>query len=66
MYTSTSALSAAASIRRAPPDRSHPNDTSSVRAALDELKTHQRGPRAVLRSKSPELVLQENVAASRC
>ena len=28
-------------------------------AAFDELKTHQRGPRAVLRSKSPELVLQE-------
>ena len=29
------------------------------RATLDELKTHQRGPRAVLRSKSPDLVLQE-------
>jgi hypothetical protein len=26
---------------------------------LDELKTHQRGPRTVLRSKSPELVKQE-------
>lgn len=26
---------------------------------LDELKTHQRGPRAVLRSKSPDLVTQE-------
>ena len=26
---------------------------------FDELKTHQRGPRAVLRSKSPDLVLQE-------
>ena len=26
---------------------------------FDELKTHQRGPRTVLRSKSPELVLQE-------
>ena len=26
---------------------------------LDELKTHQRGPRVVLRSKSPEGVLQE-------
>ena len=26
---------------------------------LDELKTHQRGPKAVLRSKSPNLVLQE-------
>ena len=25
----------------------------------DELKTHQRGPRTVLRSKSPDLVLQE-------
>jgi hypothetical protein len=30
-----------------------------IELALDELKTHQRGPRAVLRSKSPELVLQE-------
>ena len=27
--------------------------------AFDELKTHQQGPRTVLRSKSPELVLQE-------
>ena len=27
--------------------------------AFDELKTHQRGPRTVLRSKSPDLVLQE-------
>ena len=27
--------------------------------ALDELKTHQRGPKAVLRSKSPEGVAQE-------
>src|SRR6266511_4905577 len=26
---------------------------------LDELKTHQRGPKAVLRSKSPEMVAQE-------
>lgn len=26
---------------------------------FDELKTHQRGPKAVLRSKSPDLVLQE-------
>jgi hypothetical protein len=30
-----------------------------IELAFDELKTHQRGPRAVLRSKSPELVLQE-------
>lgn len=28
-------------------------------SALDELKTHQRGPRAVLRSKTPDGVLQE-------
>ena len=28
-------------------------------SAFDELKTHQRGPRTVLRSKSPDLVLQE-------
>jgi Insertion element 4 transposase N-terminal len=27
--------------------------------ALDELRTQQRGPRSVLRSKSPDLVLQE-------
>jgi Insertion element 4 transposase N-terminal/Transposase DDE domain len=30
-----------------------------IEGAFDELKTHQRGPRTVLRSKSPELVLQE-------
>lgn len=30
-----------------------------IENAFDELKTHQRGPRVVLRSKSPELVLQE-------
>lgn len=30
-----------------------------IETAFDELKTHQRGPRAVLRSKSPGLVLQE-------
>lgn len=30
-----------------------------VETALDELKTHQRGPRVVLRSKTPEGVLQE-------
>lgn len=30
-----------------------------LESAFDELKTHQRGPRAVLRSKSPELVTQE-------
>lgn len=29
------------------------------RATFDELKTHQRGLRTVLRSKSPDLVLQE-------
>lgn len=28
-------------------------------SALDELKTHQRGPRVVLRSKTPDGVLQE-------
>jgi len=48
-----------------------PNDASAVdlavayaqrweiEATFDELKVHQRGPRAVLRSKSPDLVLQE-------
>lgn len=30
-----------------------------IETAFDELKTHQRGPRAVLRSKSPDLVIQE-------
>lgn len=30
-----------------------------IESAFDELKVHQRGPRSVLRSKSPELVLQE-------
>jgi hypothetical protein len=30
-----------------------------VELTFDELKTHQRGPRTVLRSKSPDLVLQE-------
>lgn len=30
-----------------------------IETTFDELKTHQRGPRAVLRSKTPNLVLQE-------
>lgn len=30
-----------------------------IEGAFDELKTHQRGARTVLRSKSPDLVLQE-------
>jgi len=30
-----------------------------IETSLDELKTHQRGPRAVLRSGTPELVEQE-------
>ncbi len=30
-----------------------------IELSFDELKTHQRGPRTVLRSKSPDLVLQE-------
>ena len=30
-----------------------------IESAFDELETHQRGPKVVLRSKSPELVLQE-------
>jgi hypothetical protein len=30
-----------------------------IETTFDELKTHQRGPRTVLRSKSPALVLQE-------
>lgn len=30
-----------------------------IESAFDELKVHQRGARTVLRSKSPELVLQE-------
>ena len=30
-----------------------------IETAFDELKTHLRGPRVVLRSKTPELVRQE-------
>ena len=30
-----------------------------IEGTFDELKTHQRGARTVLRSKSPDLVLQE-------
>src|SRR5207253_9532764 len=30
-----------------------------IASALDELKSHQRGPRVVLRSKAPEGVRQE-------
>jgi len=30
-----------------------------IESSFDELKTHQRGARTVLRSKSPALVLQE-------
>ena len=30
-----------------------------IESTFDELKTHQRGPRAVLRSKSPDLIQQE-------
>ena len=30
-----------------------------IESAFDELKTHQRGPRSVLRSKAPKLVEQE-------
>ena len=30
-----------------------------IESAFDELKTHQRGPRMVLRSKSPKLITQE-------
>ena len=30
-----------------------------IEQAFDELKTHQRGPRAVLRSKAPDLIYQE-------
>jgi hypothetical protein len=36
-----------------------------IETAFDELKTHQRGARAVLRSKSPELVTQE-IWVHRC
>ena len=37
-----------------------------IELAFDELKTHQRGPRTVLRSKSPDLVLQEIWGHLRC
>jgi len=35
------------------------NQRWQIELAFDELKSHQRGPRTVLRSKSPALVLQE-------
>jgi len=35
------------------------NQRWEIELTLDELKTHQRGPRTVLRSKSPDLVHQE-------
>ena len=35
-----------------------------IESAFGELKTYQRGPKAVLRSKSPELVKQEIWAIS--
>ena len=35
------------------------NERWEIELILDELKTHQRGPRTVLRSKSPDLVKQE-------
>ena len=35
------------------------NERWEIELILDELKTHQRGPRTVLRSKSPDLVHQE-------
>ena len=35
------------------------NERWEIEITLDELKTHQRGPRTVLRSKSPDLVKQE-------
>jgi Transposase DDE domain len=35
-----------------------------LEGVLDELKTHQRGPRAILRSKTPQGVIQEVYAPS--
>jgi len=35
------------------------HDRWEIETALDELKTHLRGARIVLRSKTPELVKQE-------
>ncbi len=35
------------------------NERWEIELTFDELKTHQRGPRLVLRSKSPDLVQQE-------
>jgi hypothetical protein len=34
-------------------------DRWELESTFDELKTHQRGPKAILRSQSPNLVLQE-------
>jgi hypothetical protein len=47
---------------RALPDLACSARTVSVNgtdASVDELKTHQRGPRVVLRSKTPDGVRQE-------
>lgn len=35
------------------------SERGEIESVFDELKTHQRGPRTVLRSKSPDLVRQE-------
>ena len=52
--------------RPADPDEASAEDLAlayaqrwKIETTFDELKSHQRGPRAVLRSKSPSLVLQE-------
>lgn len=37
-----------------------------IESIFDELKTHQRGPKAVLRSKPPDLVKQEIWGHLRC
>jgi len=49
------------------PDRAQANELAAlyherweIETAFDELKTHLRGARIVLRSKTPELVLQES------
>jgi hypothetical protein len=47
--------------RQAPADQLAPlySQRWELENALDELKTHLRGPQVVLRSKTPDLVLQE-------
>lgn len=43
-----------------------PHNVREIELAIDELKTHQRGPRTVPRSKSPDLPCRIGTASSGC